>query len=269
MQYPLVLQDIVKRVLSMDGAAVAATVPVTVRSALYPDDVLSNLDGGQHGGLLRTDQTVQQAHIESGYLVAQKLGREMTNSAARLGQLAGACAQDAVTANDEMCLRMFIQKFGRLALRRPLDTEEVDFFRGIAGTTPVAAVSVANVIALFLASLEFTYVIEGGRAETSPGRAPLTTHPAFAVGQRMADAREAGEDFEQVGLVRRAVAEVRADGFGELCCVYFHDAREAIEAVFTLRPGHFGRGEASPSLEVERLAQRASKCIHPGPGRIP
>ena len=53
----------------------------------------------------------------------------------------------------------------------------------------------------------------GARRQEQPvGQAPARLHPAPAVGQRMADRREAGEELQQLGLFARATAEIGMDG---------------------------------------------------------
>ena len=61
------------------------------------------------------------------------LGAALTTTA-RLGTVVGACATDASTTNDATCLDAFIKRFGARALRRPLATDEVDFYKTAYGT---------------------------------------------------------------------------------------------------------------------------------------
>ncbi len=179
-QYQEVLKEIVRRALPTDGATVANAVPDIVEASLYPEDILANLDGGRHGGLLRTDQALQQAHVDGSYTAAQKLGVELTNSPARITDLVGTCATDADASNDDACLTSFVQRFGQLALRRSLDAGDVDFYKSIAGTTPVAPGSIANVVALLLTSPDLMHSIELGSGMAAPGRITLTAHELAA-----------------------------------------------------------------------------------------
>jgi hypothetical protein len=56
----------------------------------------------------------------------------------------------------------------------------------------------------------------GARGQEQPvGQRAPRLHPAAAVAQRVAHRGQAGEDFQQVGLFRRAPAEVGIDGHGE------------------------------------------------------
>ena len=51
--------------------------------------------------------------------------------------------------------------------------------------------------------------------EQQTGEAPPRLHPAPAVAERVTDRRQAGKDFQQVGFLGRALAEVGADRRGE------------------------------------------------------
>ena len=86
----------------------------------------------------------------------------MTTSA-RLGTVVGSCATDTNTSNDASCLDAFIRKFGARALRRPLATDEVDFYKRAYGTsTAASAASYADLIGVFLTAPEFLYFVEHG-----------------------------------------------------------------------------------------------------------
>ncbi len=179
-QYQEVLKEIVRLALPTDGATVANSVQDVVTASLYPADILANLDGGRHGGLLRTDQALQQAHVDGSYTAAQKIGVELTNSQARITDLVGSCATDADVSNDDSCLTSFVLRFGQFALRHPLNATDVDFYKGIVGTTPVAPGSIANVVALLLTAPDLMYSIELGSGMAAPGRITLTAHELAA-----------------------------------------------------------------------------------------
>lgn len=176
-QYANVLADIVLSSLSASGKTLVTQLPGIINQAVYPADSLKNLDGGQHGGLYRTDQVVQQPHIDAGYAIAAKLAAEMT-SGPRLGELVGTCATDTDVANDDACLRTFITRFGRLVLRRPLQATEVDHYRGAALPPLMQPDNVALIVALLFSAPDFLYVVETGAPSTKPdaGRIELTVH---------------------------------------------------------------------------------------------
>jgi hypothetical protein len=175
-QLQAALEELARRALPQSGAAIAGHVGPALDASSYPPDSYKNLDGGRHGGLLRTDQVVQQAHVEGGYGAALALAAELTDGKARLGELLGACATDADAGNDAACLRDFVKRFGRWVVRRPLDDAEVAFYASVVDGSPVDAANVANVLALLLTSPDFVYVVERGTPTDVPGRSKLTAH---------------------------------------------------------------------------------------------
>lgn len=147
----------------------------------FPEDRLVGVPGEKHGGFSRLDQALQQGHVDISYNVANALGRELTSSVNRRRALVGACATDTNTANDAQCLRDFIGRFGRLVHRRPLTMEDVTFYASVAGTTPVDAAVLADVVGLMLTSPHFLYHVEEG----DPAAAGPTALDGFALASRL------------------------------------------------------------------------------------
>jgi len=110
-------------------ASPLAELPVDSR-AMVPQDL--------HGSYRRLDQSLQQIHVESTYDVAVALGAALTTSA-RLGKVVGSCATDTSTSNDATCLDTFVKTFGARALRRPLTSDEVDFYKSAYGSSTTAS----------------------------------------------------------------------------------------------------------------------------------
>jgi len=172
-QYRNMLTDLVTASLPAD----ASEVLLAVRSSLdrIPRDQRVTPAGTTHGGFTRMDQTLQQAFVDATYQVAVDVGRQLTLSSTRLGTLMGACATDASTANDAACLEGFVRRFGQRALRRPVPEEEVAAFTAVAGSTPVDAAAVADVVAMVLTSPYFLYHVEHG-ATASPDDSRLDAY---------------------------------------------------------------------------------------------
>lgn len=147
----------------------------------FPEDRLVGVPGEKHGGFSRLDQALQQGHVDTSYNVALALGRELTSSVNRRRALVGACATDTNTANDAQCLRDFITRFGRLVHRRPVTMEDVTFYSSVAGTTPVDAAVLADVVGLMLTSPQFLYHVEEG----DPAAAGPTALDAYALANRL------------------------------------------------------------------------------------
>jgi hypothetical protein len=193
-QFVNAMQDVARQALPSQGAAIASVVATAAVN--YPADSMVNIQGERHGGFYRLDQAVQQSHVDAAYEVASKVAAELT-TAARLGTLMGACATDGNTANDDTCLRDTIRKVGRIAWKRPLTDAEVTFHRNLAGSTPVAAASVADALTLLLSAPQALYFVEHGQAAVTAGRAQLTAHElaarlSFHFWQTIPDAELAG-----------------------------------------------------------------------------
>ena len=176
-QFVNAMQDILRQAIPAQAASLAALVPPI--AAGYPADSMINILGERHGGFYRLDQSLQQTHVDTAYDMAGKLAAELTTPS-RLGTLMGACATDTSTTNDDACLRDTIHKVGRTAWRRPLTDAEVTFHRNLAGATPVAALSVSDVLTLLLSAPQVSYLVEHGQPTLTAGRASLTAHELAA-----------------------------------------------------------------------------------------
>ena len=161
------------------SASMGQTIATEIASPLnaLPEDRREAVPQDLHGSYRRLDQSLQQIHVEATYDVAVALGAALTTTA-RLGTVVGSCATDTNTSNDASCLDAFIKRFGARALRRPLATDEVDFYKTAYGTsaTPSAA-AYADLIGLFLTAPEFMYFVEHGDAAVSGQTGVYTVSP--------------------------------------------------------------------------------------------
>nr|WP_246356882.1 DUF1592 domain-containing protein [Pyxidicoccus fallax] len=187
------------------------------------------------------DQGVQQRHIDISYSLGLRVGEVLGTSASRRGLLLGTCATDASTANDEACLGGFISRFGRLALRRPVDADDVAFYRAAVSEPPASALAVQKVVALMLTAPEFLYFVEHGQPEADGTVSRLTAHElavrlSYHFWQTMPDealaaAADSGELLTEDGYreqVERLVGDARAhQAMGEFFSQWFRlDALE-------------------------------------------
>lgn len=163
-QYINTVTDLVRWAIPEDADGIVEQLQP--RLAAIPDDVRVQPEGEHLGGFRRLDQAVQQQHVDAGYQVAKALGEAITTPE-RLAVVAGSCATDADTSNDDACIDDFIDRFGSRALRRPLFDDERTLYRAAfdadgvtVGTPPEAFVDV--VVALMLAP-QFMYFVEHGR----------------------------------------------------------------------------------------------------------
>lgn len=161
-QYRNTLRDLVTFALPAESEEVMTEI--AFQTAQLVADVAAN-DGGdqRYAKFSRLDQTVQQAHIDTGYHTAEAVGAALTEDPTRIATVVGDCATDADPGNDDACLDDFIRRFGERALRRAIDDEDVAFYREPAGTAPLEPADYADVIALLLNAPHFRYFVEHGQ----------------------------------------------------------------------------------------------------------
>ncbi|HET6150861.1 MAG TPA: DUF1592 domain-containing protein [Polyangia bacterium] len=173
-QYRNTIIDLVAFATPADALTLAATLESSF--AQLPADSRIGPDA-KFARFFRLDQAVQQAHIDGGFAVAREVAAALTASAARIKTVIGACATDADAGNDGACLDTFIARFGERALRRPIMTDDVTFYRKPAGAPPFDAADYADVIALLLSAPDLMYLVEHGD-DAAPGgtRVPLSAY---------------------------------------------------------------------------------------------
>lgn len=235
-QFQNTLRDVLTQALgATEASAVLRDGSVAALLQSYPRDLLVPIPGESHGGFLRMDQGVQQRHIDISYSLGLRVGELAGTSATRRGLLLGPCATDASTANDEACLGGFISRFGRLALRRPLDGDDVAFYRAAVSEPPVSALAVQKVVALMLTAPEFLYVVEHGQPEADGTVSRLTAHELAArlsyhfwqtmPDEALAAAADSGALLTEAGYhqqVERLVGDPRAhQALGEFFSQWF------------------------------------------------
>jgi hypothetical protein len=184
-QYESTIIDLVRWAMPPADAD-AIVVEIDPLVATIPEDARETIAGETHGGFRRLDQTVHQSHVNASYDVATTVAHELVATESRRTALIGACATDADTSNDDACLDAFIDTFGARVMRRPLEADELPFFRSIfdgdgtaQGMDPEAF---ADVITVMLVSPQFLYFVEHGDAavEGTPDRYWLSGHEIAA-----------------------------------------------------------------------------------------
>jgi len=164
-QYENSLHDLMTLVLgdaTRSTELMAALAPVLSR---IPEDERAKVPEDLHGSFRRLDQAVQQSHVDFWYEAGVEAG---VLASADLNSLVGECAVDAQTDNDEQCILDFVQRVGRLALRRPLSEGELAHYRSFYGAdSAIDARAFADVLGGFLNAPQFLYVVEHGGDPTS------------------------------------------------------------------------------------------------------
>jgi hypothetical protein len=163
-QYRNTVRDLVASFTANDAGALSA-----VGTALdsLPDDRREPVPQDLHGSYRRLDQTVQQAHVDSIYAAGVAVGLALTQDSL-ISRVIGACASDDQANNDAACRDDFIRSFGARALRRPLDDQELEFYRSVYGTTNAPdPAAYADVITVLLNAPQFVYFVEHGEVASS------------------------------------------------------------------------------------------------------
>lgn len=120
-----------------------------------------------HGSYRRLDQRVQQAHVDAYFETATDVARALTK-ASHLEALLGECASETDPSRAPDCVTDFIQRFGALALRKPLSSSQVAFYETFyEPSTGIDPAGFADVIVGLLSAPEFLYFVEHGQDETS------------------------------------------------------------------------------------------------------
>jgi hypothetical protein len=167
--------------LALPAEADAVWAQVSAQFDRYPVDQRTPAPGDLRGGYSRFDQSIQQSQIEAMYRTGIAISQQLTATPARLAALLGSCATDASTANDRACLEAFVAKWAARVMREKLSADDVTYYADIAGTTPVAAAAVADVIATVLNAPETLYRIEHGTDDAQP----VSALSAFEVAARL------------------------------------------------------------------------------------
>lgn len=232
-QYDNTIRDLLQWAAGDAGLQIHADIASVV--ARMPEDARRATDGEVRGGFRRLDQDVHQEHINAGYDVAVAAARRLTQD--HLGTIAGTCATDADTSNDDACIDDFIRRFGERALRRPLADEEVAFYRDVydaggvtQGTEPEAF---ADVIVVMLTSPQFMYLVEHGDTEL-PDEPGVYRLSGWELAQRLSYHFWQTAPDDELFEAARSGALLDEDGYAEQVERMFADPRtaEALEEFY-------------------------------------
>lgn len=172
MQYELTLSDLLVRGLGVAGADEALA---GVRFETVPEDIL---DPEHQVDYDQMDDTVGSDHVAAYYEIGKAVATRVANDPALRETILECEGEDHRT-----CITRFVERFGRLAFRRPVQTEEVDFL--LAEIYPSRELDVEALVDLLTALLNapaFLYHIEVGAqaSSTYPRTYFLTAHELAA-----------------------------------------------------------------------------------------
>jgi hypothetical protein len=155
---------------------------VSAEWSRYPAETKTPALGDLRGGYARIDQSIQQTQIDAMYATASAIAQELTGSATRISSMLGRCATDDSSENDRECLDAFIASWGARVMRSPLTADDVAYYAGDAGSTPVSPAAVANVITAILNAPQTLYRVEHGTENSKP----VSALSPFEVAARLA-----------------------------------------------------------------------------------
>lgn len=206
------------RTLVNDTALAQAVPQIVNNNAQFPADKRVHPDILRHGGFTRLDAALGTPHAEAMFDLANRLAGEMTANSTRVSALLRNCSGSV-----DACLTSFVQRAGRLLLRRPMTTADTDFYRALAGSS-TSATSLARVLSAMIASPEFLFIVELGQP-TSTGSCKTLTANELAnrlalhfwnsvPDQQLLDAADNGSLLTPTvyrAQVERMVADARAE----------------------------------------------------------
>lgn len=159
-EYIDTLGDLLHAVVGTDASAILERV-VPLATTMPTEQLVAPPAEGR-GGFRRLDQSQQQEYADVPFQVAVQVAEDLTRTPERLAKLVGACATGGI---DRACFEGFVRRFGELALRAPLDDEDVAFYVGDAPATNIPREEVASVVTRLLSAPRFLYHVESGTTE--------------------------------------------------------------------------------------------------------
>ena len=162
LQYESTLRDLFSQALGDQEASSELMQELSGELEKLIGDERVKVPEDLHGSYRRLDQSVQQVHVDSWFEIGKRAG-ELLSSSDYIEGLLGSCSAEGEGSAADECIDSFVERFGRLALRRPLSSEESDFYRTFyAPSTGIDPEGVADVVAGFLNAPGFLYQIEHG-----------------------------------------------------------------------------------------------------------
>lgn len=243
----------VKDLLATQTLPVAEVLPADARTP-FDNDYL--------------EQVASQSLIDAADFLAERAADELVADPARRDQIVG-CTPDG--ADDEACMRSFVERFGTRAFRRPLTAEEVDEY--LHGSSQLDSAldfaieaddfyaGVHTVVWAMLQDPEFLYRVEiGTPVEGQPNLFALTQHEVasrlsyFIWGSMPDDTlleRATAGNLSDAAERRAAAERMLADDRAKSRIVRFH----AMWLGYEIMP-HSGEIAAGMLAETQALIER-------------
>jgi Protein of unknown function (DUF1592)/Protein of unknown function (DUF1588)/Protein of unknown function (DUF1585) len=128
-------------------------------SSLPPDRHVSRVNKGKDG-FERADQLLTQTHADAQFQIATSTAALLAETAPRRERIFGNCAVDADTSNDVDCIKTALTRWIPILLRRPVQSDDSDFYVSALRGTVADQAALTDVLALLLAAPEFVFHIE-------------------------------------------------------------------------------------------------------------
>lgn len=127
-----------------------------------PDEIRPQVDEDLHGTFRRLNQTVSQSHVEAWFSIAAQLANELTlpHRITRTVPCYG-------SADINNCVEQTLNNAGRLILRRPINVEDIEFYRSYYRAASHDASAYADLFSALFNAPEFLYHIFHGSDDTA------------------------------------------------------------------------------------------------------
>ncbi len=171
-QYENVLHDVLSDSVGRELTE-AALSQAAVSFASVPSDSVTH-----QAAFTRMDQAVTQDHVDAQFGVASSIARTLTASSTSVANLLGACSTATNASAVDRCIDDFILRFGARALRKPVSSDDLSFYRRVyAVQGRIDPRALEDVVVVMLSGPELLYVVEGqGAPQAEPGLFALTPH---------------------------------------------------------------------------------------------
>ena len=154
------IEDVFEALLG-PAAAVAYTEIESALTAL-PVDQRVEAEGGQHGQqlFLRSDQSLGEATARSHVGLSEAIATALAQPA-RLDAMGLSCLTNADVGDDGACLDELVRRVGELTHRRPLDSDEQAFYRGVYPAERAELAAIRGLLTVLFAQPHFLFHVEG------------------------------------------------------------------------------------------------------------
>lgn len=169
-QYRNSLLAVTSELTGNSGEAAAIIESLWAEFDELPDEIRPQVDEDLHGTYRRLNQTVSQRHVEAWFTIAAQLADELTRDH-RIARSVPCFGSTDINS----CVTQTLQRAGRLILRRPINTEDLNFYREFYRATNHDTEAYASLFNALFNAPEFIYHIYHA-SDDSGAQSPLVAH---------------------------------------------------------------------------------------------